>query len=327
MNVLKITRPFLVLILGAFCSISNAQVTCGPGTYWSSAEQVCLPITECQEDLDADGMIGIGDILILLSAFAEVCELPEEISCENQITFDGYDYEVVKIGNQCWFAENLRTTVYANGEEIPSNLTDEEWSATTQGASAILWEGSSSEFVLENPDTVLWALNRFGRLYNFHAVLDPRSICPIGWHVSTDDDWLQLEEFLGLSEEELLSTLPSPRGSDIDLGHKLKESVHWMNASSVTQGLVSNAGAGGTWSNVSYLTMDSRIFGPPLLNLLGTGRRTDSGTYGSWGYSSHVWSPSDSLIMTRFTLGHWQGFGRADFQNVQSGNPVRCVLD
>ena len=29
-------------------------------------------------------------------------------------TFDGHTYEAVEIGNQCWFAENLRTTVYAD---------------------------------------------------------------------------------------------------------------------------------------------------------------------------------------------------------------------
>ena len=39
-------------------------------------------------------------------------------------SFDGYSYSVVEIGDQCWFAENLRTTVYGNGDAIPAGLTD-----------------------------------------------------------------------------------------------------------------------------------------------------------------------------------------------------------
>ena len=46
------------------------------------------------------------------------------------VEMDGYTYSVVQIGDQCWFAENLRTAVYANGDSIPSNLSDEEWTQT-----------------------------------------------------------------------------------------------------------------------------------------------------------------------------------------------------
>jgi hypothetical protein len=37
----------------------------------------------------------------------------------------------VAIGSQCWFAENLRTEHYTNGDPIPSNLTIAEWTSTT----------------------------------------------------------------------------------------------------------------------------------------------------------------------------------------------------
>ena len=39
--------------------------------------------------------------------------------------YQGYDYETVQIGEQCWFAENLRALNYRNGDEIPSGLV--EW--------------------------------------------------------------------------------------------------------------------------------------------------------------------------------------------------------
>ena len=45
-------------------------------------------------------------------------------------TYDGYVYEVVEIGDQCWFAENLRSSRYANGDSIfycPLRTCYEEW--------------------------------------------------------------------------------------------------------------------------------------------------------------------------------------------------------
>ncbi|MGB0511453.1 MAG: hypothetical protein ACPGGB_11080, partial [Flavobacteriales bacterium] len=51
------------------------------------------------------------------------CVLLEDL----QPTFDGYTYGVVQIGDQVWFSENLRTTVYANGSQIPAGLIGGEY--------------------------------------------------------------------------------------------------------------------------------------------------------------------------------------------------------
>ena len=56
-------------------------------------------------------------------------------------TMDGYNYDVVEIGDQCWFAENLRTTTYLNGDVIPAGLTNGEWTSTTSGATAVVRRG------------------------------------------------------------------------------------------------------------------------------------------------------------------------------------------
>ena len=58
-------------------------------------------------------------------------------------TTEEYTYTVVEIGDQCWFAENLRTSVYADGTVIPAGLTDGEWTSTTSGATAVYGEGNS----------------------------------------------------------------------------------------------------------------------------------------------------------------------------------------
>ena len=37
----------------------------------------------------------------------------------------------------------------------------------------------------------------FGAFYNYHVISDSRSICPVGWHVPTSDEWQELIGFLG----------------------------------------------------------------------------------------------------------------------------------
>ena len=119
-------------------------------------------------------------------------------SCEGP-TFDGHTYEAVEIGNQCWFSENLRTTVYSNGDLIPAGLTDGEWTSTTAGATAVYGEGSSTCYT-NSPDINACddtqSLAAYGRLYNWYAVDDARGLCPSGWHVPTDGEWTELEDYI-----------------------------------------------------------------------------------------------------------------------------------
>ena len=114
-------------------------------------------------------------------------------------TMDGHTYSVVAIGDQCWFAENLRTTTYADGTAIPAGLTDGEWGLTTSGATAVYGEGSSP-CSHNSPDIdacdEAQSLAEYGRLYNWHSVDDARGLCPSGWHVPTDGEWTDLEDYI-----------------------------------------------------------------------------------------------------------------------------------
>ena len=112
---------------------------------------------------------------------------PLECGGVSTVTYDGYTYDLVAIGDQCWFAENLRTEHYANGDAIPGELSDGEWSSTTAGAQAIYNNDASN-------------LADYGRLYNWYAVDDARGLCPSGWHVPTDGEYMTLEMELGMSE-------------------------------------------------------------------------------------------------------------------------------
>ena len=125
------------------------------------------------------------------------CEIPVSACADlNAVTFDGHTYGLIGIGDQCWFAENLQTESYRNGDPIPSGLNNSDWALTTEGAVAVYGEGS--EGATAN-------LAAFGRLYNWYAVSDPRGVCPNGWHVPTDADFSELVEFLGGS---LVAALP-----------------------------------------------------------------------------------------------------------------------
>ena len=111
------------------------------------------------------------------------------ISIENQCPatiadIDGNTYNTVLIGDQCWMAENLKTTTYRNGIPIP-NITDNNvWSLLTTGAYA--WYGNNIDW--KGP---------YGALYNWFATVDANGLCPSGWHTPTFDEWTALTDFIG----------------------------------------------------------------------------------------------------------------------------------
>ncbi|MFZ5981573.1 MAG: fibrobacter succinogenes major paralogous domain-containing protein, partial [Candidatus Zixiibacteriota bacterium] len=72
-----------------------------------------------------------------------------------------------------------------------------------------------------NPDNAA----TYGRLYNWFAVDDSRGLAPEGWHVPSDDEWKQLERYLGMDSTE--ADNQGWRGTDE--GGKLKETgeAHW----------------------------------------------------------------------------------------------------
>jgi uncharacterized protein (TIGR02145 family) len=109
---------------------------------------------------------------------------------------EGNVYKTVKIGNQWWMAENLKTTKYNDGTAIPYSTGWGELDG------AYCWYNNDISY--KNP---------YGALYNWYAV-NTGKLCPTGWHVPSIDDWKTLTDYLG--------------GGD-NAGGKLKETgtVHW----------------------------------------------------------------------------------------------------
>jgi uncharacterized protein (TIGR02145 family) len=98
---------------------------------------------------------------------------------------EGNVYKTIVIGNQEWMAENLKTSIYRNGDAIANITVNGQWSAfTTTGA----WSYFNNDIQYDCP---------YGKLYNWYAVADARNLCPSGWHVPTDAEWTTLTSFLG----------------------------------------------------------------------------------------------------------------------------------
>lgn len=97
---------------------------------------------------------------------------------------EGNIYRTIKIGNQTWMAENLRTSKYRNGTAI-ANITDNaQWANSTTGAYSSYNNNTSNDCP-------------YGKLYNWYAVANTNQICPTGWHVPDDIEWNTLINFLG----------------------------------------------------------------------------------------------------------------------------------
>ncbi len=98
-------------------------------------------------------------------------------------------YKTIKIGNQWWMAENLKVKKFRNGNPVISAQSDITWKDTVSGY--CLYDNNTSA-----P----------GLLYNWYAVTDTNMLAPSGWHIATDNDWKELEKFLGMSQVDADNT-------------------------------------------------------------------------------------------------------------------------
>lgn len=230
---------------------------------------------------------------------------PVEFQCGDPLEYQGYDYATVLIGDQCWFAENLRAELYLNGDSIPSGLTDVEWFQTVStdlGALAIYGEGVSSCDSLSSPSLMAcdetWSLSVFGRQYNWYAVNDLRSVCPSDWHVPSDSDWVYLEVELGVDSNELYSV--GWRGTD--QGEQLKSISGWF--------------ANGNGSNTSGFSG------------LSGGYRSTSGDFSNAGLYTEWWSSTfDGLNSISRGLGFNESRISRNTSAPMNGSYVRCIKD
>jgi uncharacterized protein (TIGR02145 family) len=212
---------------------------------------------------------------------------------------DGNGYYSVIIGAQEWMQQNLSTTHYADG----SSLIDgsEAGDITDNFVSKYYFANCNDENNVAD----------YGRLYTWAAVMNGSSssstnpsgvtgVCPQGWHVPSDAEWMELEIFLGMSTLEAEQKFD--RGTDE--GGKLKSTSYF-------------------WAPNTGATNESGF------NAIPGGDRGSEGNFNYVGGFAVYWSATESysqaayirgLEYNKATVNRWDHFKYYGFS-------VRCIKD
>ena len=216
-------------------------------------------------------------------------------ACGDPLEYQGYDYETVQIGEQCWFAENLRSLNYLNGDAIPHSLPRLTFSSANYGAACIYGDTSPCENGLAccGGQTCNPAINEelYGYLYNGHAITDIRGLCPQNWHISSQPDWLQLLDFV--------SSLPV--SNSVCTGKTLSSEEHYVDS----------------WNGTDLVGF----------NGLPGGSRDGQGNYVDAGEQAHFWTSENTVPRTYFK---WGGSGCGTYDGSAYNNQarsIRCIKD
>ncbi|MDY6347568.1 MAG: FISUMP domain-containing protein [Bacteroidales bacterium] len=115
--------------------------------------------------------------------------------CGTVTDVDGNVYNTVKLGSQCWMQENLRVTRYQKDDGTPEDEITLGTAYHSDGVGRMLPEDDSSKVV------------KYGYLYSWLAAMNNapasntnpsgvRGACPVGWHVPSNKEWNQLQDFV-----------------------------------------------------------------------------------------------------------------------------------
>jgi uncharacterized protein (TIGR02145 family) len=205
---------------------------------------------------------------------------------------DSNHYAVVQIGSQLWMQENLKTTKYRDGSDIPNVQDSAMWANLTTGA----WcdfHNLPSEGA------------QYGHLYNFYAGDDARKMCPAGWHMPSNSEWNILEKFL----DNTVDTT-ALMGTGALIGRILKEgcdtrwqymdTTYGLNSAGFTALCANFRNGTGAWSLAPDNNHDTSFW-----------TATSYSTSSAW-FRSLRWCFSDIYSLFAFKRG---------------GNSVRCVKD
>ena len=120
---------------------------------------------------------------------------------------DGNSYKTININGEEWMAENLKVTRYNDSTPIPYVSDSVAWINLLDAG-----------YCMYNNNPVNKDL--YGLLYNYY-VINTKNVCPKGWHIPSDEEWINLTNGLGTS---------------VIAGGKMKEAGdgHWIGLNDLT---------------------------------------------------------------------------------------------
>ena len=124
-----------------------------------------------------------------LFQFSSTMDKVEYPSIKNKVYLPN-EITGVKIGNQIWMTQNLKVAHFRNGDSVHYAKTAEEWEKAGKE--------QKPAWCYYNNDPA--NDSKYGKLYNWFAVNDPRGLAPAGWHIPSDVEWKQLTDFIGGNE-------------------------------------------------------------------------------------------------------------------------------
>jgi len=191
-------------------------------------EGIPIGFCDCQGNVeDALGICG-GTCLSDLNnnLICDVDELRFSPACGNEAAIDylGDTYTVTGIGDQCWFVDNLNATTFnsTTGYQPITEITDND-----------VWKDLESPAYSTYDNDQIYA-TAYGRLYNWYAV-ETGNLCPVGWRVPSDADWKDLEDALGVTDDQIVRK--GNRGEDVAAGDMLRQNVGLTFFTSVPGGI------------------------------------------------------------------------------------------
>lgn len=228
--------------------------------------------------------------------------------------------QTVTIGTQVWMTKNLDVATFRNGDPIPEAKTNEEWKKAG--------ENKQPAWCYYNNDPANGA--KYGKLYNWYAVNDPRGLAPIGYHIPSVVEWTIIVEYLGGEEAA---------------GKKMKSTTEWLNYT--TDGLQTCLNCK-NWNQEyrskvpCHVCKDTRKVNVPKVTTTGNGSNSSgflglpcgerSGIYGTFhekGNATSFWgnNEEDKEYAICLTLVHGSNTAWVHIDNKGNGQAIRCIKD
>lgn len=185
----------------------------------------------------------------------------------------------LQLKSQTWMSQNLSTTTYNDGTPIALITDDDAWIGLTSPAYCYMGNDASKKYL-------------YGALYNWYVV-NTGKLCPVGWHVPSDDEFTKLTNFVG--------------GPGV-AGGKLKErdTIHWM---------ANNPGA---TNSIGFTALPA-------------GYRSNffKQTFNGFRGNAYFWSTTEANENQSIAFGMWYSDSGTDHIGwpKQFGFSVRCLKD